>query len=229
MSYHTGAVRLVQSQIRWATHVRWSHGCETYFYYPVWFHLIVVHRSVGKVKVMTLSTDQSISWINRRDLWPLSFLPPEGESSDHGEVDVLASVKCGRCQGKWIEWHSCKNSDIMATFRSLRYRKVPWRMVVLFLLTCGLVYYFVVYRHNSPWSKRSDSDSEILTFRRNRFRTYQQNERSRVGPGENGEPLNLEGDEKQRGEELYKKEAFNIVASDKISVERSLRDNRDPK
>ncbi|XP_064614409.1 probable N-acetylgalactosaminyltransferase 9 isoform X1 [Liolophura sinensis] len=117
----------------------------------------------------------------------------------------------------------------MATFRSFRYRKIPWNMLILFLFTCGLVYYFIVYRHNSSWSKRSDSNSETLTFRRNRFITYKESERSRKGPGENGEPVNLEGDEKQRGEELYKKEAFNIVASDKISLERSLRDNRDPK
>jgi hypothetical protein len=37
----------------------------------------------------------------------------------------------------------------------------------------------------------------------------------------------LEGEEKILGEKLYKKEAFNIIASDKISLQRSVPDVRD--
>ncbi|XP_064647767.1 probable N-acetylgalactosaminyltransferase 9 isoform X1 [Lineus longissimus] len=47
-------------------------------------------------------------------------------------------------------------------------------------------------------------------------------------PGENGRGVFLSGEEKIRADALFKKEAFNIVASDKISLERTLPDNRDP-
>ncbi|XP_023346877.1 polypeptide N-acetylgalactosaminyltransferase 1 [Eurytemora carolleeae] len=47
------------------------------------------------------------------------------------------------------------------------------------------------------------------------------------GAGEGGEPVHLSGVEKQQGEEILKKEAFNLVASDKIIYTRSVPDTRD--
>ncbi|WAQ93814.1 GLT10-like protein, partial [Mya arenaria] len=66
-----------------------------------------------------------------------------------------------------------------------------------------------------------------MKFRRERFEKYQESEGSRVGPGEKGMGVHLTGAEKEKADSLFEKEAFNIIASDKISLERSLKDIRD--
>ena len=48
------------------------------------------------------------------------------------------------------------------------------------------------------------------------------------GLGEMGAPVHLEGAEEVRAQLVMKKEAFNIVASDKISLHRKVPDTRDP-
>ena len=48
-----------------------------------------------------------------------------------------------------------------------------------------------------------------------------------MGPGEHGEPVYLEGEEKERAKRLMPVEAFNRIASDKISLKRAVRDMRD--
>ncbi|VDD93151.1 unnamed protein product [Enterobius vermicularis] len=52
--------------------------------------------------------------------------------------------------------------------------------------------------------------------------------KQREGPGENGNGVFLEGEEKVKGEEDMKKWFMNVVASDKISLDRSLPDSRFP-
>jgi hypothetical protein len=70
-------------------------------------------------------------------------------------------------------------------------------------------------------------NDELLAFRKKRYVEYKNSESKRTGPGEGGKAVNLEGEEKILGEKLYKKEAFNIIASDKISLQRSVPDVRD--
>lgn len=48
-------------------------------------------------------------------------------------------------------------------------------------------------------------------------------------PGENGQGVMLKGEQKEEADGLFKKEAFNIIASNMISLQRSLPDVRDPK
>ena len=60
-----------------------------------------------------------------------------------------------------------------------------------------------------------------------RFEAYRKSEPFRTGPGEKGQPVYLEGEEKKLADSLIEKEAFNRIASDKISLERSLKDVRD--
>lgn len=48
------------------------------------------------------------------------------------------------------------------------------------------------------------------------------------GLGEGGKPVRLTGEEGRLAEEVMKKEAFNLMASDKISLNRSIPDSRDP-
>ena len=50
-----------------------------------------------------------------------------------------------------------------------------------------------------------------------------------AGAGEGGQPVNLDEEETRRGEQIMAKEAFNLVASDKMSLHRSVPDTRDPK
>ena len=49
-----------------------------------------------------------------------------------------------------------------------------------------------------------------------------------IGAGENGAPVQLYGQEKIVAEKLMSTEAFNIIASDKISMHRTVPDTRDP-
>ncbi|KAK7479302.1 hypothetical protein BaRGS_00029472 [Batillaria attramentaria] len=70
-------------------------------------------------------------------------------------------------------------------------------------------------------------DDEVSRKRWKRYLDYQRTEDSRTGPGERGEPVVLVGEEKARAEALMPKEAFNRIASDKISLQRSIPDVRD--
>jgi len=49
-----------------------------------------------------------------------------------------------------------------------------------------------------------------------------------IGAGENGAPVHLYGQEKIMAEKLMSTEAFNIIASDQISMHRTVPDTRDP-
>ena len=55
-------------------------------------------------------------------------------------------------------------------------------------------------------------------------KTYTQE--NRKGPGENGDPVTLEGKDRDLGKETYHEHEFNIVVSDKIAMDRSIPDNR---
>ncbi|KAK8404121.1 hypothetical protein O3P69_000290 [Scylla paramamosain] len=58
---------------------------------------------------------------------------------------------------------------------------------------------------------------------------FQEDERKVVrGLGEGGKMVKLSGEEGKLAEEVMKKEAFNLILSDKISVNRSVPDSRDP-
>ncbi|CAC5414918.1 GALNT [Mytilus coruscus] len=106
--------------------------------------------------------------------------------------------------------------------RSLRRYRIPWKyLALLSVLTIGIYLFF----HNDKFSHiRND---ELLAFRKKRYLDYKSSESKRTGPGERGKAVILEGEEKALGEKLYKKEAFNIIASDKISLQRSVPDVRD--
>lgn len=69
---------------------------------------------------------------------------------------------------------------------------------------------------------------EVMRARVKRFMEYQKSETLRSGPGEHGQAVLLQGEEKTKAEALIPKEAFNRIASDKISLERAIPDVRDP-
>lgn len=80
------------------------------------------------------------------------------------------------------------------------------------------------------WGSESISviTDEVMRVRVKRFMQYQKSEAFRSGPGERGEAVVLLGEEKTKAAALIPKEAFNRIASDKISLERSIPDVRDP-
>jgi polypeptide N-acetylgalactosaminyltransferase len=77
------------------------------------------------------------------------------------------------------------------------------------------------------FSKISVNNAEVLQLRKKRYAEYHVGEDKRQGLGEKGRAVILEGEEKALADSLFKKEAFNIIASDKISLERSIPDVRD--
>ena len=142
----------------------------------------------------------------------------------------------------------------MHTFRRFlirqKLRLSPWliAVVILFIVCC------VIWQVNGPnsFSLKSDKtesegadtdsvhvdskflsslagiSSEIMKYRVDRYNKYQSRGFVR-GPGERGEAVRLAGDERAEADRLFKKEAFNIVASDKIALDRSVKDTRESK
>ena len=68
---------------------------------------------------------------------------------------------------------------------------------------------------------------QVMFFRNERYAKAQARP-PMDGPGEHGEAVKLSPEEQKEADRLFKKEAFNIIASDKIALDRSIRDNRDP-
>ena len=65
-------------------------------------------------------------------------------------------------------------------------------------------------------------------FRRLRFEKHQKREKPNL-PGENGAAVRLSPEDQKKADSLFRKEAFNIIASDKVALDRSVKDVRDPK
>ncbi|KAL3832393.1 hypothetical protein ACJMK2_024040 [Sinanodonta woodiana] len=111
---------------------------------------------------------------------------------------------------------------MMAMPRFFRRNRLNWK--ALTILALGVVALYLYFNVLTP---KGLNDADILKFRQERYLKYQKNEYLRTGPGEMGEAVNLEGEEKKLAESLFEKEAFNIIASDKIALDRSVRDVRD--
>ncbi|XP_029641991.1 probable N-acetylgalactosaminyltransferase 9 isoform X3 [Octopus sinensis] len=97
-------------------------------------------------------------------------------------------------------------------------RRVNVRLLLTFIFVVLFVYVY--------WNFFQLRDDEIIIYRKKRYETYQKNEPHRKGPGEQGLRVVLEVDEAKQ-KEVFAKEAFNLIASDTIALDRSLRDIRD--
>ncbi|XP_050418639.2 probable N-acetylgalactosaminyltransferase 9 isoform X1 [Patella vulgata] len=107
----------------------------------------------------------------------------------------------------------------------MRRRSKLWTYLSATALFLGCYFLYRNWYDFTNWKTEDD----ILSIRKRRYLDYQRGESSRSGPGEYGVPVILEGEEKKRADGLMAKEAFNIVASDKIALDRAVRDVRDPK
>ena len=70
-----------------------------------------------------------------------------------------------------------------------------------------------------------------MQMREERYLRYQRtiDTEERTGPGEDGKPVLLEfgdGEEKKAADERYNEAAFNVLASDKIALDRRIPDTR---
>ena len=69
---------------------------------------------------------------------------------------------------------------------------------------------------------------DVMTYRRLRFERYLATEHNRTGPGEHGASVILVGDEQLEAQRRYKEEGFNDIASQKVALDRSIPDTRNP-
>ena len=68
--------------------------------------------------------------------------------------------------------------------------------------------------------------SDIKEFRMERYFKHKFRDPEKTGPGEGGKVVVLSPDEQKEADRLFAKEAFNIVASDKIAMDRRIPDTR---
>ncbi|XP_060585105.1 probable N-acetylgalactosaminyltransferase 9 isoform X2 [Ruditapes philippinarum] len=117
----------------------------------------------------------------------------------------------------------------MSLPRFFRRHRLTWKLLSFIALVLIVLYFFFGNKSVNDFTRGSNNEvgEEVLKFRRERFEKYQASEAGRTGPGEKGLGLHLSGKEKEKADSLMDKEAFNIIASDKISLERSVRDVRD--
>ncbi|XP_035829500.1 polypeptide N-acetylgalactosaminyltransferase 13-like, partial [Aplysia californica] len=105
--------------------------------------------------------------------------------------------------------------------RSVRRRRSSIIYFVLVLLIIViLAHYFDLL--NFPTTHLAHYSKRYI-----RYQKYKQSEPYRTGPGEQGAAVLLHGEEKKLADSLMDAEAFNRIASDKISLERSIKDVRD--
>ena len=115
--------------------------------------------------------------------------------------------------------------------RVVRFRRLKLKhVVILMLFLVSAVFMYVNFLGQAAMSLGKDSlrsTDRVMFMRKERFERYRKSEPYGIGPGEQGVPVHLEGEEKLLGEKLMRKEAFNIIASGKISLQRAVRDVRD--
>lgn len=96
-----------------------------------------------------------------------------------------------------------------------------WMTLAMFAL------FMYMYYHFPSTFLENVAEEEKLRYRKKRYENYQKAEPYRRGPGEQGERLVLTGEHAEKAKLVARKEAFNLVASDMIALDRSLRDIRD--
>ena len=103
--------------------------------------------------------------------------------------------------------------------------------IIISLIVCGALYMYRNRKNISGVDPKSLSldreQSKIMKFRQERFLKHK-NRGNIDGPGEKGNSVRLTAEEQMKADSLFEKEAFNIIASDKVAMDRSVRDTRDP-
>ena len=69
---------------------------------------------------------------------------------------------------------------------------------------------------------------EVWKFREQRYDIAQNRPAGLQGPGEDGAAVVLTPDEQAQADRLFEKETFNVIASNKVAMDRRLKDIRHP-
>jgi hypothetical protein len=67
---------------------------------------------------------------------------------------------------------------------------------------------------------------ELKAFRQRRYLEYQNKKHDPAAPGQGGLPVQLTKDEQREADLLFKQETFNVIASNKVPLDRSVPDTR---
>ena len=131
-----------------------------------------------------------------------------------------------------------RNTMLRRIVRKIK-RRSQLSNLIIFIVLLALVY--VCYPSSDSGGDSDTNDPEQLhrvaretgvneeVFRYMKVRYDKYKNRGTVnGPGEYGAAVHLSAEEQKKADGLFKKEAFNIVASDKVSLERTVKDTRDP-
>ena len=94
-------------------------------------------------------------------------------------------------------------------------------LTILGLCALVILTFYVIDDATRP-SREDGADAT----RQLRFDTYRRTQASRTGPGENGAAVELSDTEQRRARELFEREGMNIVASDKVALDRAIPDFR---
>ncbi|CAJ0941791.1 unnamed protein product, partial [Mesorhabditis belari] len=100
------------------------------------------------------------------------------------------------------------------------------RLLNLFLFAlCGFILFSLLSTNSKSSLKQPLTRDAVIERGWHAIPDYT---KQRKGPGENGAGINLEGTEREEADELAKKWFMNVIASDKISLDRSIPDSRSP-
>jgi len=67
---------------------------------------------------------------------------------------------------------------------------------------------------------------QVVEYRRARYKKALSRSPNIHGPGEDGAPVYLTPAEQAEADKLFAKETFNVIASNKVALDRRIRDNR---
>lgn len=131
-------------------------------------------------------------------------------------------------------------------------KSLPWILVVVLAFYIYVVALYFLYSNQQRVSKYADDGDhpvhdhlvlepmtvelsgalntwdKVMRFRRRRFEKAQKRSPDIKGPGEDGEAVYLSAEEEEESSRLFSKETFNVVASNKIAMDRRIRDLRPP-
>lgn len=106
---------------------------------------------------------------------------------------------------------------ILSKIKLFRFRR---RRLLLFIIAVCTVGYLLV-----PDQKPTDINDDVMEFRLNRYMRYQEKTPG-LGPGQEGTAVILTEEEQMFADNMMANATFNVVASNKMALDRSIPDTR---
>lgn len=118
----------------------------------------------------------------------------------------------------------------MALRKLWRGRRLNKLILTVFIMGVGVnvLFFSGIGYEGSVKSERRRPGKDVMEFRLYRYTEYTRTQGKRTGPGEMGQGVWLSNEELRAHKERIDKEGFNVRASEKIALDRSLQDTRDP-